>query len=105
MKTMAAKDAKNRFGQLIDDAQRQPVTVEKNGRPFVVVQSFDDFQMAQQHRMASLRVAIEEARIAKGVRSFPVDRYVIYYEHYGATLSVLRVWHTAQDPESLSVIV
>jgi toxin ParE1/3/4 len=43
--------------------------------------------------------------IAKGVRSFPVDRYVIYYEHYGSTLSVLRVWHTAQDPKSLSVIV
>lgn len=62
MKTMAAKDAKNRFGQLIDDAQRQPVTVEKNGRPFVVVQSFDDFQIAQQHRMTSLRAAIDEAR-------------------------------------------
>lgn len=43
--------------------------------------------------------------IADGVRSFPVDRYVIYYEHHGAALSVLRVWHTAQDPESLSVIV
>ncbi len=43
--------------------------------------------------------------IANGVRSFPVDRYVIYYEHYGPTLSVLRVWHTAQDPKSLSVIV
>jgi toxin ParE1/3/4 len=43
--------------------------------------------------------------IAKGVRSFPVDRYVIYYEYYGPTLSVLRVWHTAQDPKSLSVIV
>ena len=42
--------------------------------------------------------------IANGVRSFPVDRYVIYYEHYGPTLSVLRVWHTAQDPKSLSVI-
>ena len=75
MKTVAAKDAKNRFGQLIDDAQRQPVTVEKNGRPFVVVQSFEDFQIAQQLKMASLR---------------PV-------------LSVLRVWHTARDPETLSI--
>ncbi|MDX2476573.1 MAG: type II toxin-antitoxin system prevent-host-death family antitoxin, partial [Gammaproteobacteria bacterium] len=62
MKTVAAKDAKNRFGQLLDDAQRQPVTVEKNGRPFVVVQSFEDFQMAQQLQMSSLRSAIEEAR-------------------------------------------
>ena len=43
MKTVAAKDAKNRFGQLIDDAQRGPVTVEKNGRLFVVVQSYEDF--------------------------------------------------------------
>ena len=43
--------------------------------------------------------------IAKGVRSFPVDRYVIYYEQYDPMLSVLRVWHTAQDPKSLSVIV
>ena len=62
MKRVAAKDAKNRFGQLIDDAQRQPVTVEKNGRPFVVVQSFEDFQIAQQLKMASLRTAINEAR-------------------------------------------
>ena len=62
MKTVAAKDAKNRFGQLIDDAQRQPVTVEKNGRPFVVVQSFEDFQIAQQLKMTSLRTAINEAR-------------------------------------------
>ena len=43
--------------------------------------------------------------IAEGVRSFPVDRYVIYYEHYDSTLSVLRIWHTAQNPESLSIEV
>ena len=42
MKTVTAREAKNRFGQLIDDAQRGPVTVEKNGRPFVVVQSRAD---------------------------------------------------------------
>ena len=78
MKTMAAKEAKNRFGQLIDDAQRQPVTVEKNGRPFVVVQSFDDFQMAQKHRMTSLRAAIEEARAEydKG-RGIPFDQAAV----------------------------
>ena len=78
MKTMAAKDAKNRFGQLIDDAQRQPVTVEKNGRPFVVVQSYDDFQMAQQQRMTSLRAAIEEARAEydKG-RGIPFDQVAV----------------------------
>ena len=48
-------------------------------------------------------MGVGRADIAEAVRSFPVDRYVIYYEHYGSTLSVLRIWHTAQDPESLSV--
>lgn len=78
MKTVAAKDAKNRFGQLIDDAQRQPVTVEKNGRPFVVVQSFEDFQMAQQLKMTSLRAAINEARAdyAEG-RGMPFDQAAV----------------------------
>ncbi len=51
----------------------------------------------------SMGVARED--IAKGVRSFPVDRYVIFYEQHGLTLSVLRVWHTAQNPELLSIIV
>ncbi len=78
MKTVAAKDAKNRFGQLIDDAQRQPVTVEKNGRPFVVVQSYEDFQMAQQLKMISLRAAIDEARTeyAEG-RAVPFDQAAV----------------------------
>jgi len=75
MKTMAAKDAKNRFGRLIDDAQRGPVTIEKNGRPFAVVQSYEDFQIAQQFKMDSLRGAIIEARkeYSEG-RAMPFDR-------------------------------
>ncbi len=78
MKTVSAKDAKNRFGQLIDDAQRQPVIVEKNGRPFVVVQSYEDYQMAQQLKMSSLRAAIDEARTeyAEG-RGVPFDQFAV----------------------------
>lgn len=62
MKTVAAKEAKNRFGQLIDDAQRGPVTIEKNGRPFVVVQSYEDFQISERIKLSSLQSAIDEAR-------------------------------------------
>lgn len=62
MKTVAAKEAKNRFGQLIDDAQRGPVTIEKNGRPFAVVQSYEDFQESEKAKMDALRAAIDEAR-------------------------------------------
>lgn len=38
-----AKEAKTRFGVLLDMAQRRPVTIEKNGRPVVVVLSMEDF--------------------------------------------------------------
>lgn len=63
MKTVAAKEAKNRFGQLIDDAQRGPVTIEKNGRPFAVVQSYADFEEDQRHKLNALRTGIEAAYV------------------------------------------
>ena len=43
MKTVAAKQAKQSFGQLLDDAQREPVRIERNGRPVAVVLSTADF--------------------------------------------------------------
>jgi toxin ParE1/3/4 len=48
-------------------------------------------------------MGVDRQDIAMGVRSFPVDRYVIYYELHGSVLSVLRVWHTARAPEMLSI--
>ncbi len=62
MKSVTAKDAKNRFGQLIDDAQREPVTIKKNGRPFAVVQAYADFQMAEQRKLTAIRNGIDVAR-------------------------------------------
>ena len=48
-------------------------------------------------------MGVDRQDIAMGVRSFPVDRYVVYYEQHGPDLSVLCVWHTARDPETLSI--
>lgn len=44
MKTMAARDAKNAFGLLLDTARAEPVMVEKHGRPVVVVLSVEEFE-------------------------------------------------------------
>lgn len=44
MKSMSAKDAKNAFGLLLDNARAEPVTVEKHGRPVVVVLSVEEFE-------------------------------------------------------------
>ncbi len=47
----------------MDDAQRGPVTIEKNGRPFAVVQSYADFEESQRHKLNALRQGIEEAYV------------------------------------------
>lgn len=74
MKTVAAKDAKNRFGQLIDDAQRGPVTIEKNGRPFAVVQSYADFEETQRLKLSALRQGIEAAYVqVEAGQTMPFD--------------------------------
>jgi prevent-host-death family protein len=43
MKFMSAKDAKNEFGLLLDTARAEPVTIEKHGRPVVVVLAVEAF--------------------------------------------------------------
>jgi antitoxin Phd len=44
MRKVSSLDAKNRFGQLLDAAQRAPVTVTKNGRPTAVLMSIEDYE-------------------------------------------------------------
>ena len=39
MKVMQATDAKNRFGELLEDAISEPVLIQKNGRDVAVVMS------------------------------------------------------------------
>jgi len=43
MKTMQATDAKNRFGELLEDAISEPVLIQKNGRDVAVVMSKTEF--------------------------------------------------------------
>jgi len=44
MKTISASEAKTHFGALMDKAQKEPVTIEKQGRPVAVMISFDEYQ-------------------------------------------------------------
>lgn len=44
MKTMNATQAKNQFGQLLDDAQAEPVAIQKNGRDIAVIVSMAQYQ-------------------------------------------------------------
>jgi len=41
---VSAKEAKYNFGRLIDTARAEPVTVEKHGRPVVVVLAVEEYE-------------------------------------------------------------
>lgn len=44
MIVLAAAEAKNSFGKMIDLAQREPITIEKKGRAIAVVLSIADYK-------------------------------------------------------------
>ncbi len=47
MKEIAAREAKKRFGYLLDTAQSTPVCVTKKGRPVGVMMSMEQYQRLQ----------------------------------------------------------
>ncbi|MBS0469485.1 MAG: type II toxin-antitoxin system Phd/YefM family antitoxin [Proteobacteria bacterium] len=57
MKTMSAKDAKNSFGLLLDQARAEPVQVEKHGRPVVVVMSVEEFEKLSSARTRGRQIS------------------------------------------------
>jgi len=60
VRSMAAVDAKNRFGELLDAAQREPVTIKKHGRPVAVVVSAEDYKELEELKLARLRGEIRK---------------------------------------------
>ena len=70
MKEITAREAKNRFGQLLDAAQRTPVSVTKNGRAVTVMlstQLYDQLRGSAWDRLASTMDAMGEEASARGL--------------------------------------
>ena len=59
MKSMTAVEAQNKFGQLIEAAQRRPIAITKHGRATVVVMSMEDYERS---RSRAWDKVIESAR-------------------------------------------
>lgn len=58
MQTMSANDAKARFGQMLDAARREPVTIEKHGRAVAVVMSKEDYDEIEAMKLERLRAEV-----------------------------------------------
>lgn len=44
MRTVTSVEAQNRFGELLDSAQREPITITRRGRPVAFVLSPEDMK-------------------------------------------------------------
>ncbi len=58
-KIMPAAEAKTHFGALLDQAQREPVTIAKKGRPVAVVMSMEEYERHQALKLERLRSEIQ----------------------------------------------
>ncbi|MCC5995977.1 MAG: type II toxin-antitoxin system Phd/YefM family antitoxin [Oceanicaulis sp.] len=68
MRTFTAADAKNRFGELLDAARREPVSIERHGRPVAVMISQEEYASYEQvyAELLSTRIADAEAAVKQG---------------------------------------
>lgn len=70
MITVSSMDAQNRFGQLLDTVQREPVTITRHGRAAAFIISPHDMQDLQDaRRKRSAAVAALEAWSQKAAAS------------------------------------
>lgn len=60
MASMTATDAKNKFGQMLEMAQREPVHIQKNGRDVGVLVSPEEYAVFEASRTKpKVRPAVE----------------------------------------------
>jgi len=67
MKVMTARDAKNRFGEFLHSAQREPVVITKNDRPVGIMISMEDAELSLLPEMMMMKEAGHEAWVASKV--------------------------------------
>lgn len=76
MKTVTALEAKNRFGEVMEAAQRQPVSITRNGRPSVVMISAESYARRQRVARERLRHTMQRAgehAVAHGMNEDVLD--------------------------------
>lgn len=59
MKKLASAEVKQRWGEVMDTVQREPVTIEKHGRAVAVLISADEYNAMEQLKLERLRHEIE----------------------------------------------
>jgi prevent-host-death family protein len=63
MQALTANDAKTQFGDMLLKAQREPVQINKNGKPVAVVISIDEYQQMEEVKFALLQERAVRAKL------------------------------------------
>ncbi len=72
MKTIQATDAKNRFGELLEESANGPVRIQKNGRDVAVVMSSAQFDQYLQ--------GISKKALVERYHEESIERFASLYE-------------------------
>lgn len=78
MRSMSANDAKRNFGRLLDTARREPVTIQKHGRPVTVMLSVEDFEGLTGRRdqwLEDNKAALESSNQHVEKHGLPLERH------------------------------
>ncbi len=58
-KAIPAAEAKTKFGELLEKAQREPLTISKKGRLVAVLMSMEEFETHQRLKLEQLRREVQ----------------------------------------------
>ena len=74
MKTVGSREAKNNFGEIIDEAQRGPVTITRNGRPVGGVVNMRTLEKVMEMERREVQLQMRDAlqNIAKSDSDKPI---------------------------------
>ena len=89
--SVTATDAKNRFGQLLEQAQRKPVIIEKAGRRHSVLMSVEFFDRLMAERRA-VPGELPEAELTDSGRRF-YDTHKAWFDEQAADFARHGVWN------------
>ena len=74
MKALSANEAKTQFGNLLLNAQREPVQINKNGKPVAVMMSIEDYKSIEALKLSLLqdraKKAKQDSKIVDGATFF-----------------------------------
>lgn len=68
MKSLSANEVKTQFGDVLLQVQREPLQINRNGKPVAVMLSMEDYQMLDKMKLRLLKekLARADADIARG---------------------------------------